>query len=302
MAWVYFGAPTGITQVVAHSDGGTGYLRLNRDTSRTLQISWGTNVVNSADTIPDNTWTHIAVVSDGATITGYINGIAKASGAVGTALSGHTSFFFGHFGGTYIANGLVDEFALLDTAAPADLIRTIYESDAPVFVTSSVFGFYSPARIPAWADEFGLWMQGKSGYSILGVYGGNPRWKTGDPADTRSWGGINLEENDLVIGRTTNNGAVVHWDDSANTLKIGVPSAEHIALTGTSLQFMNATTEMAKLDSTTFTLGNTAGSHVSITSTTIDIKYGGTSKISLDASGNASFTGAITAASGTVGG
>lgn len=101
---------------------------------------------------------------------------------------------------------------------------------------------------------------------MLGLYGGDPRNPTGNVPT--SWGGVTMEENDLVIGRTTSGGAAIHWDDSESTLRLGVKTGNHIELTATSLK----------------------------------IKYDATNKITLDSSGNASFTGAITATSGTVGG
>ena len=126
-------------------------------------------------------------------------------------------------------NGLIDDFVILDYAADADLIRTIYESDAPVFVESSVFHWRSPARVPIWVDEFGLWAQGVNGNAMLGLYGGDPRNPTGNV--TTSWGGVTMEENDLVIGRTTSGGAAIHWDDSESKLRIGVQSAEPVSYT-----------------------------------------------------------------------
>jgi hypothetical protein len=257
-------------------------------------------LLSATETFAWDTWTFIAVTSDGTNITAFCN--AKSGTPVALSLGVASVVLRPTNSDYYDATFLADELVILDYAADAKLIRSIYESNAPVFAESSVVSFRAPSKSAIWVDEFGMWAKGKSGGEAFAIYGGNPRWKTGDPADTKSWGGLTLEENDVAIGRTTSGGAAVHWDDSANTLRIGVQTAEHLALTSTSLLFMNSTTEMAKLDGTTFTLGSTAGSHVAITSTTIDLKYGGTSKISLDASGNASFTGAITAASGTVGG
>lgn len=164
----------------------------------------------------------------------------------------------------YNANGLIDEFVVLDYAADPKLIRAIYESDAPVFVESSVFHWRSPSRVPIWVDEFGLWARGVSGNEILGLYGGDPRNPTGNV--TRSWGGIDMEENDVVIGRAAQ--AAVHWDDSAGTMLIGRPSAANMLLSGGALRIRNGTTD----------------------------------KIVLDSGGNASFSGAITAESGNIAG
>jgi hypothetical protein len=108
----------------------------------------------------------------------------------------------------------LDELVILDYAADAKLIRAIYESDAPVFVESSVFHWRSPSASPIWVDEYGLWARSVTGNEILGVYGGDPR----RTATYRSWGGVNLEDNDVLIGRAA--GGYMHWDDSAQTLAV----------------------------------------------------------------------------------
>jgi uncharacterized protein (DUF2147 family) len=109
---------------------------------------------------------------------------------------------------------LVDEVIVLDTAASDATISAIYHSDAPVFAESSVQFFRSPSPAPIWVDEFGLWAKSTSGNAILGVYAGDPR----RVAASRAWGGLDLEDNDVLIGRST--GGYVHWDDSAQVLNV----------------------------------------------------------------------------------
>lgn len=114
----------------------------------------------------------------------------------------------------YAHNGMIDEFVLLDYAADPKLIRSIYESDAPVFVESSVAHWRAPSAAPIWVDEYGLWVKSVTGNAVLGVYAGDPA----RVAASRAWGGIDLGDNDVLIGRST--GGYVHWDDSAQTLNV----------------------------------------------------------------------------------
>ena len=102
------------------------------------------------------------------------------------------------------------------------LIRAIYESDAPVFVESSVFHWRSPSKVPIWVDEFGLWAKGVSGGEVLAY-----TVETHAPLDNqKSWGGITMEENDVVIGRTSAPSyTALHWDDSAGQLILGRQAA-----------------------------------------------------------------------------
>lgn len=218
--------------------------------------------------IQPQTWNHYAFTWSKSANTRkiFVNGVERSSRQFDAGAPIGSTLFVGSLtaGAAYGTNGEIDEFILLDYAADPKLIRAIYESDAPVFVESSVFHWRSPSRVPIWVDEFGLWARGVSGNEILGLYGGDPRNPTGNV--TRSWGGITMEENDVVIGRAAQ--AAVHWDDSAGTMLIGRPSAANMLLSGGALRIRNGTTD----------------------------------KIVLDSGGNASFSGAITAESGNIAG
>jgi hypothetical protein len=223
-----------------------------------------TNVADLNYTPAD--WIFLAVSYDGDKhrVFAGLAGAGAMTTYIGTSLPGN----YGNNGLALLFDGqpgfdLLDELLVLDYAADAKLVRAIYESDAPVFVASSVLHWRSPSRVPVWVDEYGLWAQSVSGAAILGVYGGDPRNPAGNV--TRSWGGVTMAENDVVIGRTTA-GAALHWDDSAGALLLGVQS----------------------------------GNHIELTSTTLKIKAGVNDRISLDSGGNASFVGAIDANSGTL--
>ena len=74
---------------------------------------------------------------------------------------------------------------------------------------SSVFHWRAPGKANIWVDEFGLWASSVNGSAVLGLYTGDPRGTT----TFKTWGGLNLEENDILIGRNT--AGYVQWDDSA---------------------------------------------------------------------------------------
>lgn len=168
---------------------------------------------------------------------------------------------------------LVDEVIVLDVAADAKLIRSIYHSNAPVFAESSVVSFRSPSKAAIWVDEFGLWGRGVSGGEIIGIYGGNPRWKTGDPPDEKSWGGIPMQENDLVIGRTSAPSyTALHWDDSAGELILGRQAGEHVSLTSGFVRIKNNTTTYAQLAAGVLSLGDTGAEHVLVDTTGVTLK------------------------------
>jgi len=257
------------------------------------------------------TWYHLAFTwsRNGNTRKIFFNGAEVASRQFDTGASIGSTLWVGSLnvgGSGFNVNGLIDEFVLLEYPAEPKLIRAIYESDAPVFVESSVIHWRSPARVPIWVDEYGMWAKGVNGGEILGLYGGDPRNPTGNV--TRSWGGITMEENDIVIGRVA--GAVVDWDDSAGELLIGRPSASNLLLSGGLAQMRDGTTVYGQWSNSGLVIGRVANStsRLEITSTgalnIINRSAGGsdTTAISLSNSGSASFTGSVTAASGSIGG
>lgn len=173
----------------------------------------------STGTVALGSWTHLTFTWDAAANSKkiYLNGVESTSTTYAATATLGSTLYVGSIavGGNGLAlNGLIDEFVLTDYAMDAKLIRAIYESDAPVFVESSVFHWRSPSASPIWADEYGLWARSVTGNEILGVYGGDPR----RVATYRSWGGVNLDDNDVLIGRAA--GGYMHWDDSAQTLNV----------------------------------------------------------------------------------
>lgn len=214
MAWVYLDRSAG-TQTVLRVTGSTAgniYLLIS---SGNLAGYWGTAEVTGT-AISALAWHHVAMTYSGTTLTLYIDGVAVASGTSSGFSGMPTTMSVGGQAGSSVLHGLLDELVLTDYAADAKLIRAIYESDAPVFVESSVFHWRAPSRVPIWVDEFGLWARGVSGNEILGLYGGDPRNPTGGV--TKSWGGVTMSENDIVIGRAS--GGYVFWDDSAQTMNL----------------------------------------------------------------------------------
>jgi hypothetical protein len=164
---------------------------------------------------------------------------------------------------------LVDGVFVLDEAADAKLIRSIYESNAPVFAESSVVSFRAPTKSQIWVDEFGFWAKGQSGGEAFGIFGGDPRRLT----TTKSWGGVTMEENDIVIGRTSAPSyTALHWDDSAGELILGRQAAEHLSLVSGAVRIKNATTVYADLTGGTLTLGSSTAEHVLVNTSGVALK------------------------------
>lgn len=217
--------------------------------------------------ISPNTWTHIAVTWQDNTANVYRDGELMSIRTI-SSINLAATLQVGQT--TYPANGLVDDLVVLDYAADPKLIRAIYESDAPVFVESSVFHWRSPSRVPIWVDEYGLWARGVGGNEILGLYGGDPRDPTGNIL--RSWGGLSLAENDVVIGRDSQ--AAVYWDDSVGSVMVGRSSANNMLLSSGTLQLRDSTTVYGQLSGSKLTLGLTTGEHVNLSSTALEFKNG----------------------------
>ena len=173
---------------------------------------------------PTTGWHHYAAIYDGTTTKVYRDGayVGSSASAVGTP----TVIYVGYNGAGSQFNGLVDDLVILDRAMvietdnTCDELRTVYESDAPVFAESSRFSFRATPQGLVWADDEGLWMRNSTGGTVLGAYGG---------AATKSWGGLTLSPSDVVIGDSSR-GSYAWWDDSAGAFAIGKGGTDRITL------------------------------------------------------------------------
>ena len=208
MAWVYVTQVTDTKLVFGHGAGADEYVLLQINAA-TVVGTWG-SVVLSGGTVAANTWTHVAMVWGLGSASLYVNGalVDYDTGVGATVLA--ANLYVGGYGGSQWLDGLIDDLCILDRAIAAGAIRSIYESDAPVFAESSVFHFRATPKGLVWADEEGLWMRDVSGNPVLGAYGGE--------AATKSWGGLTLGVGDILIGRSPS--GYLHWDDSLDTLVV----------------------------------------------------------------------------------
>jgi len=207
------------------------------NSSRTLYVG----TVNCG-TLPAG-WVHIALTTDGTgTVTAYVNGVSKGTASI--TRSGLTAFNVGSHSGGLCANGLIDDFAIIGRALPAAEIRSIYESNAPIFAETSTFSFRPTPKGLIWADDEGLWMRDTAGKPVLGVYGGE--------AATKNWGGFNLVPGDLLFGNNAVGSSAIWWSRVNGTFGFygagsGTPQVE-IATDGR----LTAGAGKVKLDSTGF--------------------------------------------------
>lgn len=91
-----------------------------------------TSVSSSANSVPFNTWTHIAATSDGTTMRLYINGIQVDSAASPLVLANTFTTLFGAYQRNGIKeqffNGLVDEIEFFNRALTASEIQAIFSA------------------------------------------------------------------------------------------------------------------------------------------------------------------------------
>jgi len=225
--WMYSEAPNNANypwQVVwnygAHSVGGT---------NQWISMYWSTNAgaplfrfgyangnggvslfdTNFATAFNTIGWHHYVFTWDGTNSTQvflklYIDGALAGSGTLNFApFSAPTQYSTFNIGGAYF---LLDDVVMLDSVADADLVKAIYDSNAPVFAETSTFGFKTANNL-AWADEQGLWAIDTGGNATFGVSGVNGK----------SWGGNTLDTGDILLGRNT---AYAKWDNSAAIFQV----------------------------------------------------------------------------------
>jgi hypothetical protein len=172
----------------------------------------GANTINYAlnsTNFAPFTWHHIALTWDyGALVTKlYLDGALVGTGGYQTPASDGAGWDIGCYGSLAQWLGWIDDFALTSQAMTATAIRSIYESNAPVFAETSQAGFRATPKQLVWADDEGLWMRDSAGNPVLGVYGGE--------AATKSWAGFTLAAGDIVFGRNAIGSSAIWWDQSA---------------------------------------------------------------------------------------
>jgi hypothetical protein len=212
MAWVNpsYLHPTD-NQTVFRATGTTaGHIMLRLNSVGKPQAYWGTGALTAAAAITAGAWTHLAMTYDGTTLSLYVNGVLSTSGAASGFSGMPTTLYAGVYAGAEWFGGLIDDLCILERACVADEIRSIYESDAPVFAETARFSFRATPKGLVWADDEGLWMRDATGGPVLGAYGGE--------AASKSWASLTLAAGDVVLGDGAS--SYLLWDDSAGTLKL----------------------------------------------------------------------------------
>ena len=168
-------------------------------------------VQTAAWTLTQQAWHQIVITWDLNNFSIYRDGALW--GTVATLGGGGIPFNFAtdkiHVGGDGNQfDGYLDDVVFADRMIEADEVRTIHESNAPLFAETSTFHFRATATGLVWADNEGLFMRDIDGTATLAVVG----------VDGKSWGGLTLDKGDALIGN--NSSHYVRWDKSAGTVAI----------------------------------------------------------------------------------
>jgi hypothetical protein len=214
MAWVYPYSTSGAAYFWRATGAVAGNIIL-RTNGANLEAFWGTQQITATGALTANTWQHVAVVYDSATLYVYVNGAYVASGTASGFDTLPANMFVGISDGTNNPfNGLIDDLCILDRAMTIGAgnicteLRSVYESNAPVFAETSTFSFRPTPKGLIWADDEGLWMKDTSANPVFGIYGGEA---------TKSWGGFTMSPGDLLIGNNAVGSSAIMWDQSAGT-------------------------------------------------------------------------------------
>ena len=240
-AWVLPVGLTGVSQEILRIAGSTaGYIILRLDAAGKPQAFGGTTGITAPSAVTPGVWTHLVATYDGATVRVYVNGAQVANGA-SSGFNGLPALMYAgcaSAAGANAFNGMIDDLCILSYAADPILIRSVYESNAPVFAESSVYVFRATAKGLVWGDDEGLWVRDAAGNPVLGVYGGE--------AATKSWGGLSLEPGDVLLGRGSN---FVQWDDSAGTMIFAGNGAGLTTINGGNIQTNTITADKLNVSS-----------------------------------------------------
>jgi hypothetical protein len=218
MAWVETAGITGIRQYIA-DPGGIGadgmYLSLESDGKPRFYYSssGGAGVtLTAAAAVTPNVWTHVAATWGPTGAALYVNGVVAATDSTpagGTTINAAIAIGRRFASAANWFNGWIDDVVFAGRAVSADEVRAIYESNAPVFAETSTWHWRS-GRNRVWADTEGLWMLSAGGNGVIGAYAGDDD----NPSATKSWGGFNLAEGDIVLGHNVSGSSAILWKRS----------------------------------------------------------------------------------------
>lgn len=208
-AWAWTDGNTAADRIIFERYSGAGDIALFVNTSGNLQTNFcGVTVTGGAFT--ERQWNFVCVTWDGTNVKLFLNGVQTGSTTAYThAISTATTINVGCTANSPYRqlNGLIDDFCITGQALTADLIRSIFESGAPVFAEFSRYNFRLTPKGLVWGDDEGLWMRDTTGNPVLGVYGGE--------AATKSWAGFTMAAGDLVLGRNAVGSSAIWWDQSS---------------------------------------------------------------------------------------
>ncbi len=175
----------------------------------------GNTSVSSNVTVVAGQWYHVAITYTPKLVTLYVNG--QTGSTPGTTWSYVPTEPYKPGTADVLqllptGSAIVDDFVTTNDVLDAGMIRSIYESDAPVFAESSVFSFRATPKGLVWADEEGFWMKDDLGNHAFGIFGAT--------GYTKTWGGVTMSVGDVVIGRNQGGSNYIWWDASAGTLTV----------------------------------------------------------------------------------
>lgn len=132
--------------------------------------------------------------------TAYVGPVTLANMYIGTGA-----------GASGEADGTLDHYMAASRELEPEEMLAIYEADGPAFAYRSAFNLRF-GRNRFYMDDEGFWGTGASGRRLIGIYAG----VDGNPAATKSWGGTNLTEGDILFGQKgTWGGGWMHFDQNA---------------------------------------------------------------------------------------
>ena len=101
----------------------------------------------SAQVIPANAWTHIAVTYDGSTVTTYVNGSYVASGTIAALSTSLGAYYLGEWvgqlGSSFRFTGTIDDVRIYNTALSALDISSLYSGTAPPAQSPNLVGYWN---------------------------------------------------------------------------------------------------------------------------------------------------------------
>jgi hypothetical protein len=125
---------TGTPIMFGNNSNGQAFLTFINSSYKLNFGRWGDSLGDSTASVPQNTWTHIAIANNAGNVQLYINGVADLSFSTTYSIA-NTNFYIGAASTTQYFDGQLDQVRIYDKALSSTEVSSLYEDEHQCYIT-----------------------------------------------------------------------------------------------------------------------------------------------------------------------